>query len=107
MSKGLELPINMIVVIAVAMLVLVIVAAFLLGWFDTLKIEQEQKLNDACLIFKNTDDCDLASLSTPFHYRKYSTESQDQTYALSVICEHKGFLDDNKCAIRCGCTVGP
>src|SRR3989338_7459145 len=64
--KGLELPINMIVVVAIAVLVVVVVAAFFSGWLvgGTSTIGTSAAYATGCNTLKSVYGCDPASTNT-------------------------------------------
>ena len=109
-SKGMELPINMIVVIAIAVLVLVVVAAFFAGRLGagTNDIALESAFNNGCTTLRAVYNCDYTRAGD-VKVRNYAPPGQTaptEGWAFGgsggSICDRKG-LADPQCAIACGC----
>ncbi len=113
--KGLELPINMIVVIAIAVLVLVAVGALFAGWLGGGSLDQrrEASLNTACNIFRSVYNCDTTRMGDVDVQHQDASDSAPKTYTLSQVCTFKNLKTNgdntasniNQCAQRCGCPV--
>lgn len=59
LKKGLSMPVNMLVILAVAVLVLLAVVAFFMGGFDPGAIEGETVVNECCApTARNQELCD-------------------------------------------------
>ncbi|MBI4174829.1 MAG: hypothetical protein HY517_04235 [Candidatus Aenigmarchaeota archaeon] len=107
-SKGLELPINMIVVIAIAVLVLVVVAAFFAGRIGGGgdEIALTAAFNTGCNNLRSVHNCivgDIPTIRVPGYAP--SGEALDPTgYPFDRICQRKGFSNVD-CARACGCSV--
>lgn len=106
-KKGMELPINMIVVVLIAVLVLVTVGAFLTqNMSQTSAFGLEQAFGDGCLKLRNSYSC--ASLNFPVKYQKQGDTNPTTTF--SEVCVLKGYEatltnEPNSCARACGCTI--
>lgn len=112
-SKGLELPINMIVVIAIAVLVLVVVAAFFAGRLGggSDEIALNAAFNNGCNTFRFAYQCNVAEIAN-VKVRGYAPPGQAQTtdgwpfYGGSdSVCARKGYFSEAECARVCGCTT--
>ncbi len=108
MKKGLELPLNMIVLIAIAVLVLVVVAAYFASQtgqgFQT--INDLQALNTGCQLWLSNG---CSGSADTIIIRDYKPLAATTDQALSVACERNG-LDattgltrSGACGRRCGC----
>ncbi len=100
--KGMEMPINMIVVIAIAVLVLVVVAAFFAGRLGsgTASIELEGAFSQGCNTLRTIENC--ASTGFTVIGFKLPGESVDATF--DQLCRAKGY-DTEQCKRACGCQV--
>ena len=112
-KKGLELPINMIVVIAIAVLVLVVVAAFFAGRLGggSDEIALNSAFNNGCNTLRFAHSCDVNSMST-IRVRGYAPPGQAVTSdgwpfsgGTDSICQRKGYFNDADCARVCGCAI--
>ena len=101
MKKGLELPINMIVIIAIAVLVLVVIAAYFAsqtgGGFQS--INDLKALGDGCQKWLQTQCSESYGAITIRNYRPLG-EGTDQS--MSVACTRNDLTED-QCKTRCGC----
>ncbi len=114
--KGLELPINMIVVIAIAVLVLVAVGALFSGWLGGGSLDQrrEASLNSACNLFTAVYNCDVSRMGDAKVQHQDAGDATPVQKSLSEMCALKSIstsgsnkgTDINQCARRCGCPVG-
>lgn len=108
--KGLDLPVNMIVIIAIAVLVLVVIAAFFTaqtgGGFGNIALEEA--FNRGCATWRSTYNC----ASPTFTVSGYSLPGQTGPASFSAICAQKvggaqgGVVDQNainQCRKLCGC----
>ena len=110
--RGLELPINMIVVIAIAVLALTVIAAFFTGSIGKgiNTFEVEQAWGKACNLAKSVYSCDG---TTDFNIAGYkitgdsitSGGTTDQGVPFSTVCRLKGQDATvlKKCYDFCGC----
>ncbi len=107
--KGLELPVNMIIVIAIAVLVLVVVSAFFAGQTSSgiNSIQLESAFSSACATWKNAYGCDDSArftITTDFKF-----VGQTSGASLDNMCSHKtsgsytGAADVPACKRLCGC----
>lgn len=106
--KGLELPINMIVVIAIAVLVLVVVAALfggqLMGGDKTFQINSAY--NQGCNSLRTVFGCDQSEVGRIT--TSYKETASSTAKSLLEVCGLKDpALDNNPqlCARSCGCNV--
>lgn len=111
--KGLELPINMIVVVAIAVLVLVVVAAFFAGQIGggTNSINVENAFTQGCTKLRSLYNCDPATISS-INVLNFAPPGQPVlttgypfSTASNGICSLKGYINDQECARACGCQV--
>ena len=112
-KKGLELPINMIVVIAIAVLVLVVVAAFFAGRLGggSDEIALNAAFNNGCNTLRFAEQCDPARIGN-VNVRGYTPPGQTPNTngwpfldgSADSICARKGYTDAAQCARVCGCT---
>ena len=115
MAKGLELPINMIIVIAIAVLVLVVISAFFASQTGSgiSNIQFEAAFNSACSTWRSTYNCQLGGLTgvqTSFNFLGQSGGSN-----LQQLCNFKitgvstggtgGNVALDACQRVCGCSV--
>ena len=109
-SKGLELPINMIVVIAIAVLVLVVVAAFFVGRIGGGgdEIALTAAFNTGCNNLRSVHNCvvgDIGTITVPGYVPSgESISAYPNGYPFGNICQRKGFSPTD-CARACGCSV--
>jgi hypothetical protein len=108
--KGMELPINMIIIIAIAMLILVIVGAFFSGTFGGTvgSISLENALNQACSQLVTIYNCDDGKLGTISVNYKETGQSDATLKPLSRLCTLKlgsGYTIE-ACMRYCGCAAG-
>ncbi len=97
MQKGLEMPVNMIIVIAIAVLVLVALSGFFGGQFfsGSDQIGSQKSFADGCNALRNSNNCD---------HTKINSMNIDGK-GFGGICIGNGFSDTVQCARGCGCTV--
>ena len=102
--KAISLPIETIIIIAIAVLVLVVLAAFLIGGSGKPAPEVQSALGEGCAKLKSAFNCneDPSSIIIP-RYRP-AGETTDQT--LAVACENLGYAvapANSQCHRICGC----
>ena len=97
MQKGLEMPINMIIVIAIAVLVLVAIFGFFGGQFfsGSDQISSQKLFADGCAVLRNSHSCDQAKINMITIGGK----------SFGSVCNGNGFSDTAQCAKACGCAV--
>lgn len=90
MRKGIELPVNVLVIVAVAVIVLLGIIALFMGGFGSsaATLEQRTAFNEHCA--QIITDCD-------------ATSYPDQTEFVSACVAIYGSGDFNTCKVRCGC----
>ena len=100
MKKGLELPINMIVIIALAVLILVIVTAFTTSQVGAGvgSIGLEAAFASSCTTYRN-NGC-TGSLSSVAYAKDVQGLKKGMT--LAEMCTQKG-IEAAKCSETCGC----
>ena len=64
MKKGISLPVNMLVILAVAVIVLLALVAFFMGGFETGAIEDRNKINMCCGPVSTFQYCNEGSWSS-------------------------------------------
>ena len=112
--RGLELPINMIVVIAIAVLALTVIAAFFTGSIGggINSITVEQAWNRACTNLKSVQDCS----NTNFKISGYALAAGGKGIVESqsgpgidflTVCGLKGITTtpETNCIKACGCPI--
>lgn len=104
--KGLELPINMIVVVAIAVLVLVVVAAFFVGRVSPADIDLERAFGTGCNTLRALYNCvvdDIRQINVP-GYLPPGAVSADYPdgFPFDEVCRAKGLVPAD-CAKACGC----
>jgi hypothetical protein len=99
--KGLELPINMIIIIAIALLVIVVVSAFFLQNFsgNGNSISIESAFSQGCNYLNEVYGCNASRVNDVclISYR-------DSSYSLGYACKQKYAKDTLSCTRLCGCT---
>ncbi len=109
--KGLEMPINMIVVVAIAVLVLVVVAAFFAGRLGggSDEIALTAAFNTGCNTLRSVHNCVVASITSGSiripGYAPPGEQVNPNGYDFSLVCSRKGYSASD-CARVCGCTIG-
>jgi len=102
--KGIELPVNSVIIIALAIMVLLMIAAFLMG-ADVSPSKVESAWSQGCNILKNTHNCD-ADKVTDIIVTDITGDAVGDS--LLVICRAK-FKNDNAsvhwCRNKCCTTV--
>ena len=99
-AKGMELPINMIVIIALAVLILVIITAFTTSQVGSGvgSIGLESAFAQSCTIYRN-NGC-TGSMSDAAYSK--DVQGLKKGMKLSEMCTQKGIAPE-KCAESCGC----
>lgn len=109
--KGLSLPIETIVIVLVAVLVLVVMAAFFSGWFgqQSIQMQRENALSSACQQFKTIYNCDSDEINTGVIQYKDLGESEESSYSVAALCDKLGIAwdtsEDNACLRKCSCVA--
>ncbi len=100
-SKGLELPLNMIVLIIVAVLVLLVIAAYFTGQFASgaNTIALQSAFNDGCTKWRSVYNCQ-PNPSFTVKYQAPGSANADTSFI--DICTAKK-MTITECAIACGC----
>jgi hypothetical protein len=108
--KGMELPINMIVVVLIAVLVLVTVSTFLAGQLGGGggAIELERAFSEGCQKLRSQYNCNTGANIRIMSYTLpgYAAGSGSTFFGTPSICSQKGYTD-TECARMCGCTNVP
>jgi len=101
--KGLELPINIIIVIAIAVLALVIVSIFFVSNFSggSDSIGLESALQSGCTNLRALYSCDSTKM-TEVKIPNYNINGKQAS--LADVCVKKGVSDNAQCAQKlCSC----
>ncbi len=103
-KKGLELPINVVVIVAITVLVLVAIGAFFLTNFGSGvgTISLEQALASSCNNLRALYGCQANSISSVIS-QDYKINNKE--CSLADICSKKGAANAAQCLRLCGCTV--
>jgi hypothetical protein len=107
--KGLELPVNILVIIIIAIIVLLaLVALFLGGYTGVSVIDAAGAKGKACSVVINSGCSDTAAekhvlLTSKFCGRDGTAESDQCT--VSEICTRIGFASTTDCFKSCGCLL--
>jgi hypothetical protein len=111
-QKGMELPVNMIIIIAIAVLVLVVIAAFFANQTGTgfNSIQVENAFSSACGQLRSVYSCTQAGMAeVQIKARLKSTDTETSTYNVNELCALKNLPTTtvngvNACLRACGCT---
>ena len=105
--KGLELPVNMLVIIIIAIIVLLaLVALFLGGYTGVGVIDSGVAKGKACGVIVNSGCSSNAFDKNVYGTSKFcSRDSPDCT--VSEICQKIGLPSETDCFKSCGCLTGP
>lgn|SRR3989338_10079147 len=95
MSKGMELPVNIIIFIAVAVLILASMGAFFLGFFSDDSLDNNKLFAQGCSSLRAFHSCDHNEIN------RISMENTNFGY----VCARSGYTDTATCAKACGCHV--
>lgn len=105
------MPINLIVIIAIAVLVLVVLAAFFTGAIGggTNSIALNTALDSACQKWRSIYNCAIGSIGTATAPYKMPGTTTEAPIPLTTLCQQAGLNTvinaDGivECAARCGC----
>ncbi len=102
------MPINLIVVIAIAVLVLIVLAAFFSGAFGSSvgSMDRQAALNTACAKLRTIYNCATSNLHTITVMHREPGDAVERAYPLSELCtlvDRNPQGTPNECAIGCGC----
>ena len=105
--KGISLPINSIVIIAIAMLVLVVLGLFFTGFFTGVdRIKLDNQLQIACSNLRGTAySCSSSGLDGIVFNTEIVSGEGAQPYTLRSLCELRGLGDEGACMRFCGCAA--
>jgi hypothetical protein len=103
--KGMELPINMIVVVLIAVLVLTAVGVFLSQQFGggASGIELENAFGQGCQQLRTLYNCDRQASFRIASYTPQGYAAGSGADFFGDICRLKGIPDHELCAVTCGC----
>jgi hypothetical protein len=106
--KGIELPVNAIVIVAVAILVLAVIAAFFVGALGTnmAGINLEQAFTKGCEALIRAYNCDENKISDGTIKVLGYPNPEDTDTTFYSLCLQKGY-SASTCAVACGCTTVP
>ena len=95
MPKGMELPMNAIIFIVVAVLVLVSIGGFFSGFFSDDSVNTQKLFAQGCASLRSFHSCDHREVN------RISVQSSN----LGFVCGRSGYGDTVDCAKACGCAV--
>jgi len=102
--KGIELPLNTIIIMAIAVIVLLATASFFFKMWQTPRIEAQNAFSDGCAKYKNRDpQCNILSET---EFDSIDTSSASEAFStLGAACDYlyNGVFED--CKTACGCPV--
>ena len=113
--NGISLPINTIVIVAIAVLVLVVISAFFGGWFifNTLTIERENAMSTACQNWRELYNCEPSAVHSATALHKEPGQADAVAYTVGKLCEVMGLVADGSdgvdpeelepCFLKCEC----
>jgi hypothetical protein len=103
--KGISLPINAIVIVAIAVLVLVVVAAFFSGMLipSSLEIQRESALNKACNTWRLSYNCHTDQYDEPLVSYTDPAYPDDDSFSVQTLCELTGITTEEACRVKCNC----
>lgn len=108
MPKGIELPINILVVIAIAVIVLLAMVALFMGGFKPAgAVSAEAAWSDSCrqVIYKcsSIDQDALENIKLTYDVKQDGSDTNDNLWSLCTEELYKG-TDAVSCRRACGCT---
>ncbi len=105
--KGLELPVNIIVVIAIAVLVMVALGAFFAAnfWGNTNIINQQQALSNGCNSLRTLYECKASRVNSVIISGYSPSGMTNAKCSLGYVCGKQGAADTVACAKMCGCQI--
>ena len=114
--RGISLPINAIVIVAIAILVLVVISAFFSGVLipSTIEIERDNALGKACQSWGTLYNCNEAGFSAKTTMHQDAADDAPRKYSVKDLCEKIGLYETDlsgdiesyeACCLRCGCPV--
>ena|SRR3989344_5755896 len=95
MPKGMELPLNVIIFVAVALLVLAAIGGFFFGFFNDNSVNNKKLFLEGCASLRAFHECD---------HREVNSISVEEAN-FGFVCGRSGFGDTAQCAKACGCYV--
>ncbi|MBI4018705.1 MAG: hypothetical protein HY364_00440 [Candidatus Aenigmarchaeota archaeon] len=106
--KGVSLPINTIVIVAIAVLVLMVIGGFFavnVGQGQN-SIELNNAISTACATFVNAYNCDIDRVPlSKAQYRKPG-DAEASTLDIAELCQEAKFADTQTCIVaKCGCSL--
>ena len=100
--KGLELPMNTLIIVIIAVIVLLAVIVLFFGvWTGIWTIDINTAKSKACTIFV-ANGCDMNKIDDEV-VKDFPTKGAKSS--LKDICIKLEIIDDNACARSCGCSV--
>ena len=91
-----ELPLNIIIFVAVGVLVLVSVGGFFFGFFSDSSVDNKKLFAQGCASLRSFHECDHGQINT----------ITMEGVSLGYVCGRSGFTNTVDCAKACGCRVG-
>ena len=99
--KGISLPLNTIVILIIAMLILVVVGAFFTSHFWGSNVDMI--LSDKCTDFVMLYNCDETKYDTNLFSVQLPGDSAAKSHSLKDICDAAGANTKELCLKKCGC----
>ncbi len=103
--KGLELPVNIIVIIAIAVLVMVAIGAFFVSgfWKGVSSIDETAAFSAGCGNLRNIYECKASNVNNVVLAGYSPSGTTNAKCNLGYLCAKKGASDVVQCAKLCGC----
>lgn len=95
MRKGLQLPLNTIIFLAIAMLVLVAMSGLFFQSYSGEDAKTQKLFGEGCTILRAIHGCNHKKIN------EISIEGEN----FGLVCIRSSYLDTAECAKACGCTI--
>jgi competence protein ComGC len=95
MKKGMSLPVNTVVILGIAVLVMLLVVSFLFNGFDPNDVTAKTEIEEKCLDFRTMYDCDVEKLS--------EIQTDYKNMDLYELLQNEGYDTEQKMLKRCNC----
>ena len=95
MPKGLELPVNAIIFIAIALLVLISIAGFFFNFYSDSSVDTKKAFAEGCASLRSFHSCDHKEIN------QVSIENMN----FGLVCGRNGYGNTADCAHACGCPI--
>jgi len=105
MKKGMELPVNIIVIIAIAVLVMVAIAAFFVTgfWKPVDSINEVTAFSSGCENLRSIYQCKASNVNKVMLAGYSPSGTTNAKCSLGYLCGKRGASDAIQCAKLCGC----